>query len=446
MSATMTNAQEAIARALLLGNQLWSGRPTSLYLSLHTSSPTDGTTAEVLLANSGEVVGKGYSRIAVPSNVANWTVALDTVTNVLAISGQAVATQDWGLITHIGIYNAAKAGTLLIFGALDTPAAIVLNGSASFPAGSISFQLGNGYGLASANRFLRYMFNQSAWVPVATVYFGLGTGADQNKLQGEPLAIEAASSTGYIRANVANTGANWPASTLSTSQTANAAAIANWVAATQPWGTMTTEALLDKPIVITSTYTQSTTTVTVTSTAHGLSALVGTVPYNSALGTLACTYANSSGSVATITLPLGHGFSVGDWMACDWDATSGHPTDGLFQVTGVDATASTVTVASGTATVIASGTVTVGWPLFIDAFFQTASTSAFPVSQRYMVLTMADANTFTFAVVLSQTVTTSSLFYSAANVMFFFPLATAIVANTGDLPSIPVAGTAIIFD
>lgn len=122
--------------------------PATVYVGLLTSAPTD--------AGGGvEVTGGAYARVAVSSSLANWagtqaaasTVASSgtsgTTSNNAAITFPA-PTANWGSVTHIGIYDAASAGNLLIWSAL-TVAKTINNGDAapSFAAGALTFQIDN---------------------------------------------------------------------------------------------------------------------------------------------------------------------------------------------------------------------------------------------------------------------------------------------------------------
>lgn len=122
--------------------------PTSLYLGLYTANPTD-------TGGGTEVTGGSYTRVAVSSSLANWagtqaaasTVASSgtsgTTSNNAAITFPA-PTAAWGIVTGFGIFDAASAGNLLIWGALTTNKTIN-NGDAAplFAAASLSIQIDN---------------------------------------------------------------------------------------------------------------------------------------------------------------------------------------------------------------------------------------------------------------------------------------------------------------
>jgi hypothetical protein len=96
--------------------------PTTIYVGLYTTSPTD--------ANSGtEVSGGSYARVQVGPSDAAWQSTQGTTTAV-ASSGTGGQTSNgstitfptpsanWGTITHVGILDAVTAGNLLVWGAL----------------------------------------------------------------------------------------------------------------------------------------------------------------------------------------------------------------------------------------------------------------------------------------------------------------------------------------
>ena len=82
--------------------------PTTVYVSLYTSDPTD--------ADSGtEVSGGSYARTSVtfdaPSN---------GVTQNSADVTFPTATASWGTVSHIGVHDASTSGNLLFHTPLDT--------------------------------------------------------------------------------------------------------------------------------------------------------------------------------------------------------------------------------------------------------------------------------------------------------------------------------------
>lgn len=122
--------------------------PATLYVGLYTANPTDA-------AGGTEVTGGAYARVAVTSALTAWagtqgagtTVASSgttgTTSNNAAVTFPA-PTANWGVVTGFGIFDAATAGNLLIWGALTTNKT-VNNGdpAPSFAAAALSLQLDN---------------------------------------------------------------------------------------------------------------------------------------------------------------------------------------------------------------------------------------------------------------------------------------------------------------
>lgn len=139
-------AENKIVDALLRGQAL--GAPTTGYVALFTTCPTDSTVGT-------EVSGGSYARVAITSSLANWagtqsagsTTASSgssgTTSNNVAITFQA-PTANWGTVTCWGIFDAASGGNLWIYSTLTTNKTIN-NGDAapSFSAGAATFQIDN---------------------------------------------------------------------------------------------------------------------------------------------------------------------------------------------------------------------------------------------------------------------------------------------------------------
>ena len=103
--------------------------PTTVYVSLYTSDPTD--------ADSGtEVSGGSYARTAVtfgaPSNGVSTNSADVTF---------PTATAGWGAVTHIGIHDASTAGNLLFHTPLDTSKTIDSGDIFKITSGNLSVTL-----------------------------------------------------------------------------------------------------------------------------------------------------------------------------------------------------------------------------------------------------------------------------------------------------------------
>jgi hypothetical protein len=126
--AEMANYLEnALINAVLRNTSYTS--PTTVYLALYTSDPTD--------ADSGtEVSGSAYARQAItfgsPSNGVS--------TNSAAIEFPQ-ATGSWGTVTHVGIRDALTTGNLLFHTPLDASKAIATGDVFRVAIGSLSVTL-----------------------------------------------------------------------------------------------------------------------------------------------------------------------------------------------------------------------------------------------------------------------------------------------------------------
>ena len=127
MAAMSDYLENALINATLRGVAYTA--PSTVYLALFTSDPTDAKTGT-------EVSGGAYARQAVtfaaPSNGASPTNA-----DVLF----PVATASWGTVTHIGIFDASTAGNLLYHGVLANSKTIATNDQLKVASGDITVTL-----------------------------------------------------------------------------------------------------------------------------------------------------------------------------------------------------------------------------------------------------------------------------------------------------------------
>ena len=119
--------ENALINAVLRNTSYTS--PTTVYVSLYTSDPTDADTGT-------EVSGGSYARTAVtfgaPSNGVSTNSADVTF---------PTATASWGEVTHVGIYDASTAGNLLFHTGLDTAKTIDSGDIFKITSGNLSVTL-----------------------------------------------------------------------------------------------------------------------------------------------------------------------------------------------------------------------------------------------------------------------------------------------------------------
>ena len=111
-------------------------KPTALYMALFTAAPSDS-------GGGTEVTGGSYARINRAPLDANWaaTSGTDGLTDNVASIDFAVATANWGTITHMGIFDASTAGNLLFHGALTASKVINTNDQFKFAIGDLDITL-----------------------------------------------------------------------------------------------------------------------------------------------------------------------------------------------------------------------------------------------------------------------------------------------------------------
>lgn len=103
--------------------------PTTIYLGLFTTDPTDAGTGT-------EVSGGSYARRAITFNAPSNGVAASAADVLFPI-----ATANWGTITHIGLYDASTSGNLLYHGQLTASKTIQTDDQFKIVAGDITVTL-----------------------------------------------------------------------------------------------------------------------------------------------------------------------------------------------------------------------------------------------------------------------------------------------------------------
>jgi len=120
--------------------------PATIFVGLYTAAPSDA-------GGGTEVTGGSYVRVQVGPSDTDWD-ATQGGTPAAASSGTGGATANaaaitfpapsanWGVITHMGIFDASSAGNLLFWKALTTPKT-VNNGdpAPSFATGALDVVL-----------------------------------------------------------------------------------------------------------------------------------------------------------------------------------------------------------------------------------------------------------------------------------------------------------------
>ena len=127
MTAMSDYLENALVNATLRGQAYTA--PTTIYMALFTSDPTDAGTGT-------EVSGGAYAR---------QTITFSAPTNG-STSNSAdvlfpVATAGWGTVSHFAVYDAATSGNMLYYGVLTTSKAISSTDQLKVAAGDVTITL-----------------------------------------------------------------------------------------------------------------------------------------------------------------------------------------------------------------------------------------------------------------------------------------------------------------
>lgn len=121
--------------------------PAGLHIGLLTAAPSD-------TGGGTEVSGNAYARVNLAPSLTNWagTQAAASTTASTGTSGTTsnnsavtfpTPTASWGTVTHFGIWDAATAGNLLFYGALNISKTINSGDTVTFPISTLSVQIDN---------------------------------------------------------------------------------------------------------------------------------------------------------------------------------------------------------------------------------------------------------------------------------------------------------------
>ena len=113
----------------LLGNATLMTNP--VFIGLMNSEPNDDGSG---VAEPG--VGS-YARVLVVNSLSEWPAAVGGQKSNANPIIFPTATAGWGAITHFGIFDAAVAGNLLAFGALNTPRDVLVSDVFRFLSSSL---------------------------------------------------------------------------------------------------------------------------------------------------------------------------------------------------------------------------------------------------------------------------------------------------------------------
>ncbi len=115
---------------------------TPSHIGLFTTNPDDAGAGGTEVSTTGTA----YARQALAKNSTNWgsstAGAPSTIQNLVAVTFSE-ATASWGTVKGWGYFDAASAGNLLFWAALDTNKTVDSGDTAQFAAGALVAQLGD---------------------------------------------------------------------------------------------------------------------------------------------------------------------------------------------------------------------------------------------------------------------------------------------------------------
>lgn len=138
-----TDTTEQAVLNHLFGKATWTPG-TTLALGLLSGTPSDDVGGGL----TEQVVGVGgYARAATAA--ADWNAATGTAPTTIttnAVKTWPTASADWRAganLTHVGLYSATTAGTLIATAPLTVPKPVLNGDTPSLAAGAIVFKLGD---------------------------------------------------------------------------------------------------------------------------------------------------------------------------------------------------------------------------------------------------------------------------------------------------------------
>ena len=126
-----TDYFENIVLDSILGDNCGANVPSSVWVGLLTSSPSDAS-GGVEVSTSGT----GYARVLVLNDTDHWPDAVSSTKQNAAPIQFATATAAWGAVSYVGIYDSDTGGNLLLWGELSFPVSPVVGNAPYFAPGS----------------------------------------------------------------------------------------------------------------------------------------------------------------------------------------------------------------------------------------------------------------------------------------------------------------------
>lgn len=103
--------------------------PGGAHLALFTTAPSDGTPGTEVSTS-----GTGYARQAITSAMSAPSGGVSSNSSVIIFGPSATS---WGTVTHFGIFDAATAGNMLLYGTLAAAKTVAAADKIEWAAGQL---------------------------------------------------------------------------------------------------------------------------------------------------------------------------------------------------------------------------------------------------------------------------------------------------------------------
>ncbi|MGW8178496.1 MAG: phage tail fiber protein [bacterium] len=128
-----TSYFENLCLDAILGDNKGASMPATVYVALFTTTPDDGGGGTEV-----STTGTGYARVAVTNNSTNWPAAAGGIKSNGTTVTFPTATDSWGNIQWVAIYDAATAGNMLLWGETSSTITPVTGNTPFFSAGGFA--------------------------------------------------------------------------------------------------------------------------------------------------------------------------------------------------------------------------------------------------------------------------------------------------------------------
>ena len=129
-----TSYFENVILDAMLGDNAGANMPATVYVALFTSTPDDGGGGTEVSTS-----GTGYARVAVTNNSTNWPAATGGIKSNGTTITFPTATDSWGQVSYVAVYDAATAGNMLLWGETSATLSPVTGNTPYFSPGGCAF-------------------------------------------------------------------------------------------------------------------------------------------------------------------------------------------------------------------------------------------------------------------------------------------------------------------